>query len=115
VIEEYKELSGEIDEEKIIRYIQGILLGVEHLHKNKIVHGNLKPENILFDSKGNIKISDYCISNELENTLKYANTSIGARTYASAEQLMGISFDCTTDIWSIGCIIHELCCLKVSC
>ena len=115
VIEEYKKAGESIPEEKIIRFIQGILSGTEHLHKNKIVHRNLKPENILFDSKGNIKITDYCISNELENTLKYANTSIGAHTYASVEQLMGISCDSSTDIWSIGCIIHELCCLEVKC
>lgn len=103
-----------MQEEKVLRFTSGILSGLEYLHGNKITHGNLKPENILFDSKGNIKIADFGISLELEQTLKYANTSIGAHTYASVEQLMGISYDASTDIWAMGCILHELCCLEVN-
>ena len=101
-------------EEQVVKFIVGIMSGIEYLHRNGIIHRNIKPENILIGSKENIKIGDFGISFELENSLKYANTSIGAHTYGSVEQLMGISFDSSTDIWSIGCIIHELCCLEVT-
>jgi len=66
------------------------------------------------DSLGNPKISDFGISKTLENSKKYTNSIVGSYFYMSPEALKGDSYSTSSDVWSLGCIMHELCTFKVS-
>ena len=59
---------------------------------------------------GKLKVTDFGISIALTGTKTGAITGIGTRHYASLEVLQGKKYDYSVDIWSLGCIIHELCC-----
>eukprot|EP01022_Parablepharisma_sp_SALTPOND_P007274 TRINITY_DN1296_c1_g1_i6.p1 TRINITY_DN1296_c1_g1~~TRINITY_DN1296_c1_g1_i6.p1 ORF type:complete len:285 (+),score=25.57 TRINITY_DN1296_c1_g1_i6:1140-1994(+) len=87
----------------------GMLLGIQYIHANGIIHRDLKPENILLDNAGNAKIGDFGTS----RSVKYSYTVPGTLPYISPEALKGEKYGANTDIWSLGCIVHELCCLKV--
>ena len=91
-----------------------MLLGLQYIHKNGIIHRDLKPLNILLDKNGNPKISDFGISKTLENSKKYTGTIVGSYIYMSPEALKGSYYDTKADIWSLGCIMHELCSFKVN-
>ncbi len=95
-----------LDIEKAIDYISQISYGVDHAHKNKIIHRDLRPSNILISEDGTAKITDFGTSAWLNN-VPYASTRIGSPPYMAPEQFMGkASFN--SDIYSIGCMFYEL-------
>jgi len=115
IIKRYKNRKEYIPEDMVLKLIKQILLGVTALHKNSILHRDLKPGNILVDSKGNLKLSDFGISRQLSRTKPCARVGKGTLWYSSLEVLKGENHSFSADIWSLGCILHELCCLKPPC
>jgi serine/threonine protein kinase len=91
----------------ILRYTICIASGLRAAHAKNILHHDIKPENILFDSKGVPKVADFGIA----RIFKEANTDIsrvtGTIKYMSPEQLGGIA-DLRSDIWSLGVMMYEM-------
>ena len=85
--------------------MKNILKGVSYLHSQNIIHCDLKPENIMINNKGIIKIIDFG-SSCYNGKTKY--TYLQSRFYRSPEVLMGCKYNQKIDIWSIGLISIEL-------
>jgi len=85
-----------------------ILWGLGYLHYEKQIHRDVKPGNILMNSLGQVKLSDFGISKELDNSIAMSNTSVGSYRYMSPERLRGEKYDAAGDIWSVGISIIEL-------
>jgi len=115
IIEKYKKKRENIPEDTVLKFMKQILLGLMALHKNKILHKNLKPETILVDSEGNLKLSDIGTSKQLSGSTSYSGTAKETLWYSSPEVLNGRRCNSSADIWSLGCILHELCCLEPPC
>ena len=111
IIHKYKEARKKILESKVLEYLAQIILAMNLIHENKIIHRDLNPNNILIDSQGRIKIADFGISLMLTNTKTSGKTGRGTQYYASLELLKGESYKYDVDMWALGCIAHELCCL----
>lgn len=101
----------QILEELIVKWLLQCSQGLQFLHQRGILHANLRPENILIDRKGNVKISDYGF-NELMPTINDL-LPIEYFAYSSPETLMENKYSPEADIWSLGCIGYELCCHRV--
>ncbi|UCC41042.1 MAG: protein kinase [Candidatus Aminicenantes bacterium] len=102
ILEKEKVLSCE----SAINYLTQIAYGVDHAHKNKIIHRDIRPSNIMISEEGTLKITDFGTSAWLEN-VPYASTRIGSPPYMAPEQFLGkASF--TSDIYSTGCIFYEM-------
>jgi serine/threonine protein kinase len=74
---------------------------------------NLKPENVLLDDLSNPKITDFGISEFFHKLKKPLATFVENYFYMSPEMLRGEEYEGNTDIWSLGCILHELYTLNV--
>jgi serine/threonine protein kinase len=105
-------LEDIIPEDKVLNFMKQILLSVVALYKNKIIHRDLEAGNILIDGEGNLKLSDFGTSKELSGFKLYAETAKGMLGHSSIEVIKGEKYNFSTDIWSLGCILHELCCLR---
>ena len=114
-----------LDETKIINLIQQLLNGLIVIHNNGLVHRDLKPANLLLCDDSNnsnnnnnnnngsnnvnlIKICDFGVATALSHS---ANTIVGTPHYMAPEIVEG-GYGKSADIWSLGCILYEMCSLK---
>jgi len=85
------------------------------MHPNYL-HRDLKPQNIMLsrDSKGFIhaKIGDFGLSRKMSTNTVYARSRVGTPYYMAPEQIAGHGYDEKADIWSLGCILYEVCTFK---
>ncbi|EAR90874.1 plant dual-specificity MAP kinase kinase family domain protein (macronuclear) [Tetrahymena thermophila SB210] len=103
-----KKAGGKVSE-VVLKYLTyQILKGLKYLHKDlHIIHRDIKPGNILVNSKGEIKISDLGICGAINATLDERQTFVGTSIYMSPERLSGESYSVKTDIWSFGLLLLE--------
>ena len=106
-IKKYKDKNILIEENIIEDIIIQICLGLIEIHKNKIIHRDLTPDNIFINKDNKIKIGDFGVSKRL-NTKGYAKTDTGKFHYNSPEREKGEKYDYKADIYSLGCIMYEL-------
>jgi serine/threonine protein kinase len=85
-----------------------ILIGLAYLHFDGRLHRDVKPSNILLNSRGEIKLSDFGIARELEAEGGFAETMVGTVKYMSPERLDGDLYGPPSDIWSLGIVLLEL-------
>lgn len=108
-IAECKNTKILLPEEVIWKYIVQMVYGIKSLHDLGILHRDLKSANIFLTQDGTIKIGDLNVSKISKCNL--AKTQTGTPYYASPEVWKGMSYDKKCDIWSMGCVIYELCAL----
>nr|XP_028577922.1 serine/threonine-protein kinase Nek5-like isoform X3 [Podarcis muralis] len=101
------------DEDKILSWFVQISLGLKHIHDRKILHRDVKAQNIFLSNNGVIaKLGDFGIARMLSNTMEFARTCVGTPYYLSPEICENKPYNNKTDIWSLGCVLYELCTLK---
>uniref|UniRef100_A0A8C4YU12 Serine/threonine-protein kinase Nek11 n=1 Tax=Gopherus evgoodei TaxID=1825980 RepID=A0A8C4YU12_9SAUR len=109
-IQEYKEAGKIFTESQIIEWFIQLLLGVNYMHERRILHRDLKAKNI-FLKNNLLKIGDFGVSRLLMGSCDLATTFTGTPYYMSPEALKHQGYDTKSDIWSLGCILYEMCCL----
>jgi len=84
-----------------------ILEGIKTLHLSYVVHRDVKLGNILINSKGCVKVTDFGISKRLDDTA-VCDTFVGTGTHMSPERVLGEDYSFPADIWSLGVCVYEL-------
>ncbi|XP_070232337.1 serine/threonine-protein kinase Nek11 isoform X2 [Bos mutus] len=110
-IQEYKEAGKTFPESQIIEWFIQLLLGVDYMHERKILHRDLKSKNI-FLKNNKLKIGDFGVSRLLMGSCDLATTLTGTPHYMSPEALKHQGYDTKSDIWSLACILYEMCCMN---
>jgi len=95
--------NKKFEENRAKFYAIELILGLEFLHKNNMIYRDLKPENLLMDSKGHLKISDFGLSKILDSPDEKAYTLCGTPQYLAPEILKNKGYDKSVDWWSLGC------------
>lgn len=108
-LKEYIRTNSPLNLGNIIKIMDQILSAMSLAHKHNVIHRDLKPQNILMDKHGNIKIADFGIAVALnQNSVTQTNSAIGSVHYMSPEQTRGGLVTKQSDIYSLGIILYEL-------
>eukprot|EP00916_Digyalum_oweni_P006044 GHVL01010415.1.p1 GENE.GHVL01010415.1~~GHVL01010415.1.p1 ORF type:complete len:1038 (+),score=180.08 GHVL01010415.1:374-3115(+) len=99
-------------EEQVMTWFCGITQGLEHVHSKKILHRDVKPQNIFLTSDGQVKIGDFGISKVMSYTLAVATTNVGTPQYMAPEMCENRPYTFKSDVWALGCVLYEICTLK---
>lgn len=108
-LKEYIQRYGPIQVEEAIDIMKQITSAISHAHAYDLVHRDIKPQNILIDHHGNIKVTDFGIAIALSATaLTQTNAILGSVHYLSPEQARGGIATKKSDIYSLGIVFYEL-------
>lgn len=100
------------EEQEIFGWFIQICLALEYVHGRRIIHRDLKTQNIFLTGDNTIKLGDFGISRVLENSNAAAMTVVGTPYYMSPEACQSQPYTSKSDVWSLGIILYELCTLK---
>ncbi|XP_024277582.1 serine/threonine-protein kinase Nek1 isoform X3 [Oncorhynchus tshawytscha] len=99
-------------EEQILDWLVQICLALKHVHDRKILHRDIKSQNIFLTKDGTIQLGDFGIARVLNSTVELARTCIGTPYYLSPEICENKPYNNKSDVWALGCVLYEMCTLK---
>lgn len=112
-LKEYIEQHAPLPWNEVIRFAIQICDALTHAHEHKIIHRDVKPQNMIVTSDGNIKVTDFGIALAQSGTKTKTNNSMGTVHYLSPEQARGGFCNETSDIYSLGVTLYEMATGKV--
>lgn len=108
-LKQYIQQNHPISVEKTLNIMQQLTSALSHAHYNHIIHRDIKPQNILIDHEGTVKITDFGIAMALSATsITQTNAVLGSVHYLSPEQARGGMATKKSDIYSLGIVMFEL-------
>jgi len=110
------DLTGVLDtpeirftEDHVKSWSQQLLMGVHYMHKQKVIHRDLKASNLLINRKGELKIADLGLARSWNSEMKRLTNKVITLWYRPPELLLGMTqYTPKIDMWSVGCIITEI-------
>ncbi len=108
-LKQYISRKGALEWREACNITLGICSAIEQAHKNSIVHRDIKPHNIMLNSDGVVKVTDFGIAKAVSSsTIVRGGNIIGSVHYFSPEQARGAATTFKSDIYSIGVVFYEL-------
>ncbi|KAG5007504.1 hypothetical protein AAZX31_09G156000 [Glycine max] len=106
-------VNGTFSEERLVTVARDVLDGLAYLHAQNIVHLDIKPANILINTQGEVKITDFGVSKVMSHTLEMCNSYVGTCAYMSPERFNSDAYGgeyngFAADVWSLGLTLLEL-------
>lgn len=106
-ISENQKIRKHFDEQTVWSLFIQMILGLKELHDLKIVHRDIKCANIFLSKKGDLKLGDLNVSKVAKRGM--LSTQTGTPYYASPEVWKDKPYNQKSDIWSLGCVLYEMC------
>lgn len=108
-----KQQKGKLfPEDTVLNWFIQICLGVNHIHKRRVLHRDIKSKNVFLTHDGKVKLGDFGSARLLSSPMAFARTYVGTPYYVPPEIWENLPYNNKSDIWSLGCILYELCALK---
>ena len=94
----------------IKRFMNQLIRGIKHCHSHRVLHRDLKPQNLLIDKEGNLKLADFGLARAFGVPLRAYTHEVVTLWYRAPEILLGgKQYSTGVDMWSVGCIFAEMC------
>jgi len=108
-LKKYMDTMKSVDVNQSKRYLHQLLSGIAYCHTNRILHRDLKPQNLLLDVDGNIKLADFGLARAFGLPFRSYTHEVVTLWYRAPEILLGCKmYSTAVDIWSMGCIFVEM-------
>jgi len=109
-LKQFIQESGTIRPETAAQIIMRVLAAVQHAHQNGVIHRDIKPQNILIDKEGAVKVADFGIARvaNAQTMNQDTETVMGSVYYFSPEQAKGALVDEKSDLYSVGVMFYEM-------
>ena len=108
-LKEYIKKNSRLPWQEACNYAIQIGQGIQAAHERNIIHRDIKPQNIIMDSSGTLKVTDFGIAKAVEGDKAIAGgTAMGSVHYISPEQARGGFTDFRSDIYSLGVVLYEM-------
>lgn len=101
--------DGPLKQEEAVQIVLQICDALAHAHSQKIIHRDIKPQNIIITFEGRVKVTDFGIARAASDaTITYGKSLMGSVYYSSPEQARGIGADQKSDLYSLGVVFYEM-------
>ncbi|MDE1548018.1 Stk1 family PASTA domain-containing Ser/Thr kinase [Jeotgalibaca caeni] len=108
-LKQYIQTVGQATPEDAVHIMSQVLSAMALAHRNRIIHRDIKPQNLLIDRDNTIKVTDFGIAVALSDTsITQTNTLLGSVHYISPEQARGSVTTVKSDIYALGIVLYEL-------
>lgn len=108
-LKQYIQENSPVSPAKSVQIMKQLTSAIAHAHENGIIHRDIKPQNILMDENGNVKVTDFGIAMTLSATsFTQTNSVLGTVHYLSPEQARGGTATKKSDIYALGIVLYEL-------
>lgn len=98
---------GAINERKVAEIAGQVCQALSAAHQQDIIHRDIKPQNIMIQPDGNVKVMDFGIARAKNSTAEKTETVLGTAHYTSPEQAQGKELTAASDIYSLGVVMYE--------
>lgn len=115
ILAKSREEGQRFSENQIMTWYAQILLALQYMHSEKVLHRDLKTSNIFLTEaspNSSVKLGDFGISRVMEGTSDAAMSTVGTPYYMSPEVCRNEPYSWKSDVWALGCVLFELCALK---
>lgn len=104
----YVNLRRKLPESQCKKFFIQILSAIEYLHSIKILHRDLKAENVILDSNDNIRLIDFGLCRIFTDIDKFTTTFCGSISYAAPEVIRGEKYSGSADVWAFGVLLYAI-------
>ncbi|KAL6865751.1 Cyclin-dependent kinase catalytic subunit [Amphichorda felina] len=102
-----------LGESVVRKFLMQLCLGIRYCHSHRVLHRDLKPQNLLIDRYGNLKLADFGLARAFGVPLRTYTHEVVTLWYRAPEILLGgRQYSTGVDMWSVGCIFAEMCTRK---
>ena len=112
-IKSHQKNKSYFPENEILDIFTQICSAIKHIHHKKILHRDLKSQNVFMTKSGLVKLGDFGIAKSLNNTWQKASTMVGTPYYLSPEIVSNKPYSFKSDIWSLGVLLYEMMALRM--
>ncbi|CAJ1423708.1 unnamed protein product [Effrenium voratum] len=107
-----KEEESTFTDEEAMTWFRQCLSALGYIHKKKILHRDIKTQNIFLMKSGDAKLGDFGISKVMDGTMAEAGTVVGTPAYLAPEICQSTPYGSRIDVWSLGTVLYELLALR---
>ncbi|XP_026742685.1 serine/threonine-protein kinase fused [Trichoplusia ni] len=100
--------EGCLNEDQVKKITWDLVSALYYLHSHRVLHRDLKPQNVLLDSSGCAKLCDFGLARIMTNATHILTSIKGTPLYMAPELIEEKPYDHQADLWSLGCIVYEL-------
>jgi beta-lactam-binding protein with PASTA domain/predicted Ser/Thr protein kinase len=100
--------QGRLGGSEAVRISLQLLAALEFAHRTGIVHRDIKPQNVMLDRDGNVKVMDFGIARAADSGMTEAGSILGTAQYLAPEQARGLRVDERSDLYSVGIVLYEM-------